>query len=247
MEDRAIGGALMAARARLGWTRETLAHHSGVSWSAIAQIESGRRKDVRVSTLWALADALGVTVDYLVRRSGSPELASHRLLLFGSDEELLSCALPFLREGLERSEFVLVVTTPANRALLRDELGGEADAVVFAQRSDWYSSPQHALRAYRDLLEERCRPGAPWVRIMGERSWSDRPSEELAAWARYEAVINLTWTAMPATIICMYDTRSVPEFVLADACRTHPQFCSAGEVRPSPEYLDPEKVLLEAR
>ena len=62
--------ALRAARARAGWSRETLAHHSGVSWSAIAQIESGRRRDVRLSSLSALADALGVSVDELFRLEG---------------------------------------------------------------------------------------------------------------------------------------------------------------------------------
>ena len=35
-----IGHSLRAARARAGFTREALAYHSGVSWSAIAQIES---------------------------------------------------------------------------------------------------------------------------------------------------------------------------------------------------------------
>ena len=59
-----IGDSLKAARTRLGWTRETLAHHSGISWSAISQIESGRRRDVRLGTLSALAEALGVSVDY---------------------------------------------------------------------------------------------------------------------------------------------------------------------------------------
>ena len=54
-----IGESLKAARERLGWSREALAYHSGVSWSAIAQIESGRRKDVRLSSLSALAEALG--------------------------------------------------------------------------------------------------------------------------------------------------------------------------------------------
>jgi transcriptional regulator with XRE-family HTH domain len=72
---------LRAARERRGWSREVLAVQSGVSWSAIAQMESGRRKDVRLSTLTALSDALGVTVDYLAGRGGKPRhaLFDHRL------------------------------------------------------------------------------------------------------------------------------------------------------------------------
>ena len=51
---------------RLGWTREALAFHSGLSWSAIAQVESGRRTNLRPSTLAALSRPLGVSIDYLV-------------------------------------------------------------------------------------------------------------------------------------------------------------------------------------
>ena len=59
MEASRIAATLKTARDRLGWSREALAYHSGVSWSAISQIESGRRKDVRLTSLSALADALG--------------------------------------------------------------------------------------------------------------------------------------------------------------------------------------------
>ncbi len=108
-----IGTSLKAARERAGWSRETLAHHSGVSWSAIAQIESGRRKDVRSSTLSALAEALGVSVDYLIgsATATAPRLLEHRLLTYGSDEEYLAVAIPFLADGVERSDPLLVVTT----------------------------------------------------------------------------------------------------------------------------------------
>jgi len=112
MESR-IGASLKAARARLGWSRETLAHHSGVSWSAIAQIESGRRKDVRLSSLSAFARALGVSVDYLIgsATATAPRLLEHRLLTYGSDEAYLAAATPFFAEGMERSDSLLAVTT----------------------------------------------------------------------------------------------------------------------------------------
>jgi transcriptional regulator with XRE-family HTH domain len=60
-----IGPSLRSARERRGWSRETLAHVSGVSVAAIAQIESGRRKDIRLSSLSALATALEMTLDQL--------------------------------------------------------------------------------------------------------------------------------------------------------------------------------------
>src|SRR5688572_21886214 len=111
-----IGNTLKAARGRLGWSRETLAHHSGVSWSAITQIESGRRRDVRSSSLAALADALGVSVDYLIGTvaATTPQPFDHRLLIYRSDEDFLEAAIPFLSEGMEESsQYLLAVTTDA--------------------------------------------------------------------------------------------------------------------------------------
>src|ERR1700685_2081920 len=97
-----LGVSLKSARERLGWSRETLAHHSGLSWSAITQIESGRRREVRVSSLVALESALGVSVDYLVGReaTASSGLLNHRVLTYGSDDEYLAASVPFLREGV---------------------------------------------------------------------------------------------------------------------------------------------------
>src|SRR5438445_8615473 len=81
-----LGARVRAARQRRGWSREALAFHSGISWSAIAQVESGRRTNVRPSTLHALALALGVTIDYLVAgRSVAAPMMEHQALLYATD------------------------------------------------------------------------------------------------------------------------------------------------------------------
>ena len=58
---------LQRLREAKGWSRETLAHHAGLSFAAIAQLETCRRQDPRLSTLVALARALEVSLDELVR------------------------------------------------------------------------------------------------------------------------------------------------------------------------------------
>src|SRR5579863_9200188 len=128
MAPSRIGGSLRSARERKGWTREALAYHSGLSWAAIAQIESGRRQQVRVSSLVALASALGVSVDYLVGGEAtiSPQLLGHRVLMYASADEYITSALPFLLEGLARSEGVLCVPTTWQRELLHEALGADA-------------------------------------------------------------------------------------------------------------------------
>src|SRR5438445_2751375 len=118
-----IGARVRAARERLGWTREALAFHAGLSWSAIAQVESGRRQNVRPSTLAALSRPLGVSIDYLV--SGSPgrsTMLKHSAFRYGTDDHFRTRMEPFLANGIERSEAVLAVTTAANIELLREHL-----------------------------------------------------------------------------------------------------------------------------
>jgi transcriptional regulator with XRE-family HTH domain len=246
MGSSRLGASLKSARERLGWSRETLAHHSGLSWSAITQIESGRRREVRASSLVALASALGVSVDYLVggEVTASPGLLNHRVLTYGSADEYLAASVPFLREGVAGDDCVLAVTAKVHIDLLRDALGNDAAHVDFLDAADWYSSLRSAASGYREIVKERFERGAPWIRIIGEPVWSGWGQAELVEWFRYEALVNLSFASSPATIVCTYDTRSLPESVIEDARRTHPQVAGIGDVAASPSYQEPAEFLL---
>lgn len=244
-----IGRDLRTIRERRGWARETLAHHAGISWAAIAQIEAGRRTDPRLSTMIALADALGVAVDQLTGRATSPDSAPHRLqhraLIYSSDAELVDVSAPFLTAGLEQSDAVLAVTTRSRIKRLRRALGGDGGRVTFRDSAAWYSSPQSALDRYRTFLQERVRAGCPWVRILGEPVWAGRSAREIRSWARYESVLNLSFAASPATIMCPYDAQSLPARIVADARCTHPEVMIGSSSAASPSYRSPEAFLLD--
>jgi transcriptional regulator with XRE-family HTH domain len=241
-----LGTSLKSARGRLGWSREDLAHRSGLSWAAITQIESGRRREVRASTLAALATALGVSVDYLLGSPAavSPGLLDHRLATYSTDDEYVASAVPFIEEGIEREDCVLAVTAKRHAGLLHDALGDRAPNVEFLDASIWYRSLQSAASGYRTFVNERFERGAPWVRIIGEPVWTGQSDAELAAWFRYEALINLSFASSPATVVCTYDTRRLPETAIENARRTHPEVTSAGAVTVSPAYREPEDVFL---
>lgn len=245
MGSSRVGQSLRSARERLGWNREAIAYHSGLSVAAITQIESGRRQEVRASSLVALASALGVSVDYLVGGAATvaPALLKHRVLEYGSDDEYLAATIPFLMEGIARSDCVLTVTATRHMSLVRDALGDNAQHVEFLDASEWYSSLRDASSGYRALLRERFERGAPWIRIVGEPVWAGRSETQLAEWFRYESIINVAFASSPATIMCTYDRRSVPESVLANARRTHPEVAGA-DVIASPSYANPEDFLL---
>ena len=246
METSRVGGTLKAARERRGWSREALAYHSGVSWSAISQIESGRRKDVRLTSLSALADALGVSVDYLVGSAAAattPQLFEHRVLTYGSDEELVAAAIPFLEEGVAQSHCLAVVMTQAKQGLVRDALGDRSGLIEFADWAEWYRSPKEALRRYGELVKRCLELGAVWIRVVAEAAWSGT-DPDIATWTRYESLVNLAFASSPATIMCTYDERDFPATVIADALKTHPEVVCGTATTASPSYRGPEDFLL---
>lgn len=63
-----FGENVRAARQARGWTQEELAHRTGLASVQISRIERGRR-EVRITTLVRLRDALGVSADELLSRS----------------------------------------------------------------------------------------------------------------------------------------------------------------------------------
>jgi transcriptional regulator with XRE-family HTH domain len=240
-----IGARVRAARERLGWTREALAFHSGVSWSAITQVESGRRTNLWPSTLAALARPLRVSIDYLVDGSRSPPtMLDHSAFPYRTEDQFRNTMGSFLAEGVERSEAVLAVTTLANIELLREHLGGDARSVEFIDASGFYSTPIAALEAYRSFCDAKLEGGAAWVRVVGEPVWAGRSDVEVRIWTRYESLFNLVFAASPVTIVCPYDERSVAPEIVTQAHLTHPHMVGDREISQSADYADPPRFAL---
>ena len=62
---------LKGLRETAGMSQQSLAVSAGLSVSLVSQIERGSRVDPRVSTITALATALGVSLDELIGRNSS--------------------------------------------------------------------------------------------------------------------------------------------------------------------------------
>ncbi|MDP9222968.1 MAG: MEDS domain-containing protein [Actinomycetota bacterium] len=224
----------------MGWSRETLADRTGLSWSAIEQIESGRRRNTRPDTLKLLSQALGVTIDYLVKDGSPPGMLDHGILVFSDDDAFVNATVPYLNEGLKRSQALLAVITAKNIELLREHLGESAARVKFVEAQSWYSFPVFALNAYRTFLDEQLSQGALWARIIGEPVWEGRSEEEVRAWHHYESLLNLAFRPMPVTVLCPYDERAVDPAIVSAARLTHPRILEGRETVDNPMYRDPE-------
>jgi transcriptional regulator with XRE-family HTH domain len=218
-----------------------------MSWSAIAQIECGRRTNVRPTTLTMLSEALGVSVDYLLGRDGSGgSMLEHYALLYATPDEFVESAGPFVAEGIERSEATLAVTTARKIKLLRELLGADASEVTFVEARRWYTTPAASLAAYRAFIEQKLESGVGWIRILGEPVWSGRSASEVALWTRYESLLNLEFAGVPVTVVCPYDTSALRSQILEQARATHQHTRVHGEVAANPEYIEPSRFALEA-
>jgi transcriptional regulator with XRE-family HTH domain len=240
-----IGPRVRAARERLGWTREALAFHADVSWSAISQVEAGRRTNLRPSTLAALSRALGISIDYLVGGGlGSATMLEHSAFRYCADDQFQATMGAFLAEGIERSEAMLAVTTAPNIELLREHLGKDARNVEFIEASGFYSTPGAALEAFGAFSEAQLGRGAAWVRIVGEPVWTGRSEDEVRLWTRYESLFNLVFAATPLSVVCPYDERLLTPEVVMQAHVTHPFMVGQEGLLPCPEYTEPGRFAL---
>lgn len=243
--ESAIGTRVKRGRERLGWSREELAYRSGMSWSAIAQIESNRRRNLRPATLSSLADTLGVTIDYLVKGGPTGAVLEHLALVYATDEEFVAAAGPFLRAGIERSEAVLVVTTPENIRLLRRHLGAGAREVEFADFAARFDAPTRAVAGFRDFARTALGEGASWVRILAEPIWRGRSASEVRRWTRLESLLNIAFGSWPVTLLCPYDKRIVPPRVMRQVPATHPQTLTSEGLQGGSGQFDPAGFILE--
>ncbi|PRY38778.1 sensor histidine kinase [Umezawaea tangerina] len=149
----------------------------------------------------------------------------HETAFYGSDEEFVSFAGPFVRDGLEAGEPTVVSCADANEKLVREAVG-DVSGVTFLPAADQYSRPTNAIKRFRDEFTSLARTGAPQIRVIG-----DVPHPGTGApwdwWARYEAAVNHAFDEFQLWGLCPYDTRTTPAEVLADVERTHPVIASA--------------------
>jgi transcriptional regulator with XRE-family HTH domain len=234
-----LGDRVRAARRRRGYSREELAYRAGLSWAAISQVESGRRANLRPSTLSALARALGVTIDYLVASvHASPPMLDHRALLYEKRGEFVEVAAPFLAAARENSEAALAVTSRDNLRALRRALGDEAKHVRLCDNDPWYRTPLTALKKYRSFLDHSMQSGATWVRVVGEPVWTGRSTQQRRQWAEYESLLNELFRTSPITLICPYDLRLAKPAIAKLARATHPRTQRGEVISDSTAYLE---------
>lgn len=162
----------------------------------------------------------------------------HQGFPYGSDQELIDVALPFVEEGLRLGEPTLLAVGDRHLANLRSALGGTPDGVELHSMEDWYETSARTRQKFARWTDEQTERGGR-ARLMGEPPWPVGNDAQVRDWARHESVINVAFARRPVTFICLHDARALPDEVLAHSRATHPELVSADGVAESSSYENP--------
>ncbi len=171
-----------------------------------------------------------------------PDGYVHDALYYGSDEELLAVAVPFLRAGLAAGERAVLICTDRDAALLAAALGGDPRVITRLPRAEIFRRAPTAIAAFQRLMEREVAAGTTRVRLVGEVDFGGHPVR-WTEWSRFEAVCNEALGPYPLWSVCMYDSRRLPADVLAAGEQTHPNLRTAIGRAASDRYLPPVDFL----
>jgi anti-sigma regulatory factor (Ser/Thr protein kinase) len=160
----------------------------------------------------------------------------HEALFYRGEEDFLAGLLPFVREGLEQDE-VVVVAEPAHRlGLLHDALGDDAAAVRFLDMSEIGANPARIIGVWASALQEQVDAGRA-LRGVGEPAFHGRRELELVECQLHEQLLNHAFGAGPSwRLLCPYDELSLPRAVSQAALHTHPIRTTTADRLPSEAY-----------
>ena len=161
----------------------------------------------------------------------------HEALLYCGVAEFLSGTVSFIRRAVSVGDPILVVVTGEKIALLRQQLGAEAENVSFADMASVGDNPARILAPWRAFVQDNAGSVQLWG--IGEPIYPERSPTELAECQLHEALLNVAFdVATPFWLLCPYDLEALTADVIDEAHRTHP-FVAYGEERQACEAFRP--------
>jgi anti-sigma regulatory factor (Ser/Thr protein kinase) len=161
----------------------------------------------------------------------------HEALFYRGDEDFLAGLVPFVREGLDRGESVLVALPRVRLDLLRAALGDDADRVRIQEMEQIGANPGRIIAAWADALEEATAAGVT-LRGVGEPAWHGRRRVELVECQLHELLLNRAFDDGPTwRLLCPYDEARLPHSVCDLALEAHPIRATSVERATSDRYV----------
>jgi anti-sigma regulatory factor (Ser/Thr protein kinase) len=145
----------------------------------------------------------------------------HEALLYAGWAGFVAGTVPFIRDGVQAGEPVLVVESVDKIEMLRVALGDDADAVLFADMAEVGANPARIIPAWHDFVSRHGAEGRR-LRGIGEPIWKGRSADELIECQRHESLLNVAFGhGRPWWLLCPYDTEKLDESVIEEARRSH--------------------------
>ncbi len=157
----------------------------------------------------------------------------HSALLYQSEREYVDSVVPFVCEGLDLDQPVMIGVPGSKLAPLRDALGVAAADVAMADITELGRNPGRILATQLAFVD---RHRDQHVRIVAELAWAGRTASEYVACKHHEALANIAFEGAKVTALCPYDATGLDDSVLADVRLTHPQIWAGGSRAHCPEY-----------
>lgn len=159
----------------------------------------------------------------------------HEAILYDSEDQFLSVAVPFVQEGVSADEIVMVNLGPAAGDPLHAEIF-DGPLVRFGDYSA-YAHPVSTLAQYQRQLDTEIANGAVGFTAVGAVDF-DKQQVRWREWMRYEALINHVFATYPFHGLCTCDTRLVAPEIIDGVRRAHPGLHNRGEYTPdNAEYV----------
>jgi len=156
----------------------------------------------------------------------------HEAFLWHGASDFTAGIVPFIIDGLEAGEPVMVAVSALHTKWLRDALDGHTE-VEFVDMDELGRNPARIIPAWQQFLNARSGP----VRGIGEPIWRGRRPEELAECQLHEAMLNIAIDPeTPFWLICSYDAATLSPAVVEEAHRSHPLIIDAGSYQGSTHY-----------
>jgi MEDS: MEthanogen/methylotroph, DcmR Sensory domain len=160
----------------------------------------------------------------------------HEALLYRDLDEFVSLVAPFVLEGVELGQPVMVAVTGDRLFALTAHLGSAASQVTFLDMARLGRNPACIIPAWLNFVNTKSGHGIP-VRGVGEPIWASRSKTELEECQLHEGLLNLAVSPdIPLWLVCPYNVTNLPEDVLAEAHRSHPIIVERSGYRGSTTY-----------
>ena len=160
----------------------------------------------------------------------------HEAFLWHDKTDFTSGLVPFITDGLDGGEPVMVALVPEHTTWVQNALGERSTEVEFVNMGELGLNPARIIPAWQSFLDRHANEGQP-VRGIGEPIWPGRRPEELLECQLHEALLNVAVDPeIPFWLICPYDAENLGPDVVEEAHRSHPVLVEADSYSGSGKY-----------